>query len=260
MFQSRKQEVEAKVATLIKKAEELFDTKLPPIELRFDVRGRVAGWAGSKWGSYFMRFNVDMMMNSSWDHLLNDTVPHELAHIVCFVNPRLGRNHDQGWKRVCRMLGGNGQRCHNEQVEYANGKTFYYTTSTGHVVTLSSQIHRKVQQGRSYMFRHGKGRVCKESPWSTKKDAVPTVIKVTPPAANPTFGRLATVIPKPVSPDGSKVVTGSTMSKADQVRAQIRASKAAGFGEEHVITWAQINLNMTRTLARAYVQNNWFGA
>ena len=172
MLQERTQQVRAKIAELTLQANRLYGITLPAIDIRFDLRGRCAGQAGWRGTNYFMRFNTDMMVNAAWDHLINDTVPHELAHVVCFFAPRLGKNHNPGWARVCRQLGGSGQRCHKEEVTYANGKTFYYTSSTGQTITLSIQRHRKIQQGTAYRFKYGKGTVDRTCPYTTQPPAV----------------------------------------------------------------------------------------
>jgi hypothetical protein len=42
--------------------------------------------------------------------VLDDVIPHELAHIVCDFRPQHGHshNHDAGWAKVCKRLGGTG--------------------------------------------------------------------------------------------------------------------------------------------------------
>jgi len=246
MLQERTQQVRSKVAELITRANQIYRITLPTIDIRFDLRGRAAGIAGRDFRGYYMRFNTDMMQNSSWDHLINDTVPHELAHIVCFFNPQLGRNHNPGWSRVCRQLGGSGQRCHKEQVTYANGNTYYYTTSTGHTVALSVVRHRKVQKGGSYRFRDGKGTVDRTSPYTTRR-----------PAENQPRMQMAAQTPSERPAVSTAENTG--VSKADQVRIKIRELKAqvGSEGYERTIQWAVDNLGMTRSLATSYVKNNW---
>ena len=240
MFTERAEQVRSKVAELVKQANQKFNIDLPEIQIRFDLRGGAAGMAGGRFGQFYMRFNRDMMLNQGWDHLINDTVPHELAHIVCFVNPRLGRNHDLGWKRVCRALGGTGKRCHSEEVVYANGRTYYYTTTQGHVIAISQQRHGKIQRGKSYTLR-GKGAINRQCQYSTSKPTETVQIKKV--IAAPVAGPVATV--------------DSTSSKADQVRAKIRECRSVGQDQEVVVQWAQLVLQMNRTLARVYVRNNW---
>lgn len=160
MFLERKLQVEARCKEIIALAESKFGQALPHIDIRFDMRGRCAGQAISRpsrgnEGYYAVRFNVDMMLNDSWDHLYNNTIPHEIAHIVCFYL-KLDRGHGRNWKRVCIQLGGNGERCHNEEINYSKGRTWYYVTKSGEVVALSDTRHRRVQsQGYRYQFKLG---------------------------------------------------------------------------------------------------------
>lgn len=146
------------------KAKELYPhLNFDAVGIRFDLRGRCAGMAHRRGGHYFMRFNADMLTREAFDHVLQDTVPHEIAHIVCFMDPRLGRNHDYGWASVCRRLGGTGARTHDEEVVYGKGLTYEYTTTRGHAVRVSQQIHSRIQQrGATYTYKHGKGAINKD--------------------------------------------------------------------------------------------------
>jgi predicted SprT family Zn-dependent metalloprotease len=156
MLAERKQQVLSKVNALIARAQQLYGESCVPhnFTTRFDLRGRTAGQACRANGQYWMRFNVDMMQNESWDHIYHSTIPHELAHIIC-MHRGWDRGHGAMWRRVCLALGGTAERCHSEQVKYAKGKTYYYTTSTGKVVALSVIRHRKIQMGTSYTLRSG---------------------------------------------------------------------------------------------------------
>lgn len=245
--------VRAKVATIVEKANQLFGITLPSIQIRFDLRGRTAGQAGSRFGQYMMRFNRDMLCNEAWDHMINNTVPHEIAHIVCFFKPSLGRNHDQGWKRVCRMLGGNGNRCFSDvdvkaPTVYAKGRTFSYIASTGTVHNVSEKLHKNIQMGRTYTLKACKGKLSKACSYEIYNPAKPLVSKpversIAPPAAPR--------MPTPLAP----VVGGS--SKADRVRSRIYNAKRNNEGQHVVVEWAMAMLDMKRALATAYVSNNW---
>lgn len=145
----------------------LYGLDLTPVRISFDLRGRAAGKAGGKRyadpdvSNYFMKFNRDMLTREAFDYMLNETVPHEIAHIVCFAKPELGKNHDHGWARVCRALGGTGARTHKEDVVYGKGTTYEYTTDRGVTVRLSERRHRYVQAGGTLNYRSGKGTVTK---------------------------------------------------------------------------------------------------
>lgn len=103
---------------------------------------------------YEVRFNAANVENSVED-MLNDVCAHEVAHIVCFINPKLGNDHDAGWQRVCKKLGGNGKAFHNSAVVYGTGKTYEFTTTTGFKVRLSEARFKKVMTGTVYTIGGG---------------------------------------------------------------------------------------------------------
>ena len=247
MLKQRIDMVKTRVTELIAKANKLYGITLPQIDVRFDLRGTSAGQARQRGGHYAIRFNTQLMQNDGWDHMINDTVPHELAHIICFFDRKLGRNHDAGWKRVCLALGGNGERCHDEEVSYAHG-TFYYTTNTGNVIAVSKQRHTKIQRGRVYRWRDGSV-INKDTQYSLKKPTAPQAAPVVQPAVKPT------TVPVVQAPPAS-----AGLSKADQVRAKIRECRRDRQGRQVAIDWAIMVLGMNKTLARTYVENNWLKA
>jgi predicted SprT family Zn-dependent metalloprotease len=160
------EQVRAKCIEVVAKAKELYGLDLSGVRVSFDLRGRAAGRAsgrgyGQPGSAYLVKFNRDMLGREAFDHVLNETVPHEYAHVVCFMNPMLGKNHDYGWARVCRALGGSGATRHKEEVVYGKGRTFEYTTDRGHKVRLSDKRHAYVQQGGVLVYKHGKGKVTK---------------------------------------------------------------------------------------------------
>ncbi len=227
MLQERIQLVQAKIQTLILQWQAQTGQTLPDIQVKFDLRGRVAGWAGSRGGRYFMRFNTDMMQNAAWPHVINNTVPHELAHVICFVQGT-DSGHGRVWVRTCRALGGNGERCHSEAVTYAKGQTYVYTTSTGRTIHLSSIKHRKIQQGASYTGRHGLGRIDRSCAYHVLGQTV------TP-----------APVPRAVPATPALAVTGS---RAAQVRAWIRQ----GLLQDQVYDLCRSQLGQTDAQARQY--------
>jgi predicted SprT family Zn-dependent metalloprotease len=227
MLQERISQVQARIRTLKTQWQAQTGQKLPDIQVRFDLRGRVAGWAGHRGGRYFMRFNTDMMQNAGWLHVLNNTVPHELAHVICFVQGT-DSGHGGVWARTCRALGGNGERCHSEQVTYAKGRTYVYTTSTGRTIHLSSIKHGKIQQGATYTGRNGLGRIDRSCAYSVLGQTV-----------TPTASRTATVQTPRVAATGSR---------AAQVREWIRQ----GLLQDQVRDLCMSQLGQTEAQARQY--------
>lgn len=248
-MQEKMKQVEAKVAECIKLAEKTFGIKMPKVDVRFDLRGRAAGIAGcmNRFGSnptYYLRFNREHMAlgGKSWDHIINDTVPHEVAHTVCQAHFRLGKNHNSGWKAVCFALGGNGQRCYSDAdapEAIAKAKPYVYITTAGREVRVSPTVHKKIQRGASYRYRGGLGTV--SSACEYKHSTTPTVSKPVEKATKPAT---KTVTKKTVSNNGSK---------ADQIRAKIKL----GWSFDEVVDFGVNELGMKRTLAKTYTTNNW---
>ena len=138
-----------RVRELREKAAKVFQVKVPEVHVSFDLKGTCMAKAYRRGSDYMIRFNA-AFFETAWEHVLYDTVPHEMAHIVCFAHPSLGKNHDSGWKSVCVRLGGTGHRCHNEQVVFAKGKTYKYITTTGAEVRISQVVHKRILSGRVY--------------------------------------------------------------------------------------------------------------
>jgi predicted SprT family Zn-dependent metalloprotease len=151
-----------KTNELIKVANNTFNIELPEVEIKFDLKGRSAGQAIRYGDKYTIRYNKDLIHNKSLLNMINDTVPHELAHIVLMFT-KWGKGHDNVWKRVCVKLGGNGERCHNEEVQSCRKtKKFEYKTQFGPSIIVSSTIHKRIQAGRIYSARNS-GRLIQNS-------------------------------------------------------------------------------------------------
>lgn len=132
-------------------------------DVRLDLRGKAAGMAGykSRFGErhYFLRFNVEAM-RLDWDGFVNDTIPHEIAHIICFMCPEMGKNHDAGWQNVCIALGGSGKLYHSLKLTPGRRtKKFMYVASCGTEIVLSTIRHNKVQRGTTFTLKSTRGRI-----------------------------------------------------------------------------------------------------
>jgi len=163
-MQAEALQIKARCGEMVEKIKTLYGMDLSQVRISFDLRGRSAGKAGGRGyrlpgSSYYVKFNRDMLTREAFEHVINDTVPHEYAHVVCYMGPSKGKNHDYGWARVCRALGGSGARTHSEEVVYGKGLTYEYTTDRGHKVRLSEKRHRYVQGGGRLSYKRGLGAV-----------------------------------------------------------------------------------------------------
>jgi predicted SprT family Zn-dependent metalloprotease len=269
LLTARKAEVVAKVNELVAKGNALFGVILPPLPVHFDLKGRAAGMACSRGGRLHLRFNVDMMTRDAWEHVINNTVPHEVAHSFCQFNPRLGANHDRGWQRVCALLGGNSTRCHSEAVVYGKGNTYEYTTSNGNTVRMGDKYHKHVQSGRPLTYKKGKGTVTRDCAYVIvgvrgQSLATPVVPRTAPAAQVAPTPRQAIVaeartthfIGAPVAPAVRQENVFAGLSKAAMARAIMLSGHTAGRTYEEIITAIMHATGHDRQLARATFKAN----
>lgn len=253
-MQERIEQIKAKVAECVAAAEQRFGITMPSIAIRFDLRGRAAGQAGKRYGQHYLRFNREHIAlgGQTWDHLLNDTVPHEVAHVVCYAFPQYGRAHDSGWKRVCLALGGNGKRCYSAEdapEAAAAARPYIYITTLGHEVRVTKVVHSKIQRGATYTAK-GKGQLTAQCQYNYMAAPVadkPLVLsnkKVEVPIAKPKTA----YVERPAN-NGS--------NKATAIRLRIALAKARGEMKHDVVLYGVQALGMTKALASAYVKNNW---
>ena len=261
-----------KCKAVFEKAKELYGVDMSKVAIRFDLKGRVGGMACARGTilarTYHMRFNYDMVLRET-DEMVDVVVPHEIAHIVCFLKPELGRNHDYGWARVCRALGGTGDRTHDMDVVYGKGTTYEYTTDRGHKVRLNDRRHQHVQSGRTLSYRKGLGTVNQQCAYSivgaggrsfaapiVKKVAVTKEVEPATIIGVPYPAPVVVPVQRPapfVSTVGSSIVG---TSKAAISRNIMLTGHRAGHSYEQIITAMMAANGYTRQLARAtYLAN-----
>lgn len=130
------------------------------VDIDCDFVSTSAGRASKRRGGrYLLQFNREAILKH-WDDMVNDTIPHEIAHIIGYAKPEYGiKRHNKRWKYVCIMLGGTGKRCHDKCL--SPGRTIRkhsYDVPDYGVVMLSTIRHNRLQRGE--MEYHVK---CKQS-------------------------------------------------------------------------------------------------
>jgi predicted SprT family Zn-dependent metalloprotease len=139
------------------------------VETRFDLRGLAAGTAQTtredNIGTYrrILRFNLEACTSGEDSHGYRNTVPHEIAHLVVqwrwLSRDLLGfrhkpQAHGSEWRSVCIALGGNGERCHSEQLTRTRPKIVHiYRVPVAGEVKVSTVVHNKIQRGCFYRFK-----------------------------------------------------------------------------------------------------------
>lgn len=135
------------VRITLRAAGRVYSLDMSKVDIRLDIRGATtAGQAVlTNDGQYILRFHPDAVANH-YDRMVNEVIPHEVAHIVCMMRPELGCNHDYGWKQVCKTLGGTSERCHDMQLgKKRKMRKFLYKVGEETVV-LSAVRHNRLQR------------------------------------------------------------------------------------------------------------------
>ena len=237
---NRFQQMTHKVQDLFNRARMLYGLDLTKTEVNFRLRGRIAGKAVcrhclvTETKTYRVMFNKKLIQGQYFDDMLVNTTAHEVAHIVCMMDPRLGKDHDEGWRRVCIALGGDGSERHTYEVEYAGGN-YIYTTSLGYDVVISSNRHSRIQKGKIYKVK-GKGMLNRACAWRKQSSPTPTA-QITPKSAVPAQRERA----------------GSYVS---QIREWIRNQRPRGVTQQELILRA-VGMGMRPSSARAAVVGCW---
>jgi len=261
--QAREQAMRDRTQQVLDLAERLYGVKIQPT-IRFDLRGRVAGYASCKYCAitqqkqFGLRFNCELIQGDHFEDMMNNTIPHEIGHLICYARPELGRKHDAGWQAVCLALGGDGKRTHNYDV-VVKGR-WDYLTDLGNKVSVTKRYHAAVQAGLTLRFKRGLGVITKASPHApsgqlkvTAKPEGTMVVRTQPPASKPAAK------PTMVTKVGKTVEVSKTgeLTWAEKVRQLIRAHKPQGVNVDTVIHLAIQNLGMTRERARSCVKAHW---
>lgn len=97
----------------VKKASDLYSITIDPIDVFFDLRGRTSGMFCTRGKRRWIRYNP-WIFAKHFDDSLAITVPHEVAHYVCFLlherkhwfnGKQKLKPHGVEWKAVMQQFG-----------------------------------------------------------------------------------------------------------------------------------------------------------
>jgi len=143
----------------IRRAREIFEVsarRLPVPDVRFDLRGRAAGQAvfARRSRQVHIRINTALLASHPQE-MLDDTVPHEVAHVVIFkLYGRRAKPHGKEWKALMRAFGVEPKPCHTLPAEPTRQlRRFRYECACEEPALLTSIRHKRAQQGTDYVCR-----------------------------------------------------------------------------------------------------------
>lgn len=139
-----------------RKAERFFNCNFKRPQVQFDLKGYNAGTATPQ--KNLLRFNAELFVNNQ-QHFLQQTVPHEVAHLVAYQLYGLAiKPHGKEWQQIMRQVYQlPAERCHHYQV--ARKQTTYYRyqcpCDAEHLLTI--RRHNSIKKGVKYICKKCKG-------------------------------------------------------------------------------------------------------
>jgi predicted SprT family Zn-dependent metalloprotease len=148
----------------IERAESIYDIDLGRVTVTFDLRGENAAMAmqvphPNVQYVYKLRFNKEAIA-LDWNQMVNSTIPHEVAHLVAFADPKLmAENHNSRWRRIAITLGDTlrGETFHRMALRPARRtRKFLYENQNGATVQLTPNMHRQLQAGECDLVEYAR--------------------------------------------------------------------------------------------------------
>lgn len=129
---------------------------LPVPDVFFDLRGRAAGQTvfARRTRRCHIRLNARLLAEHP-RQMLEETVPHEVAHVVVFrIYGRSVRPHGPEWRALMQAFGVEATACHTLPAEPSRRlKRYRYVCACDEPAWLTSIRHKRAQAGTRYMCR-----------------------------------------------------------------------------------------------------------
>lgn len=134
----------------------LTDEELPIV---FVFSGQVAGMAKRRKNVFNLEFNVEAILKDR-DEMINNTIPHEMAHIVDMYLYGGRSSHGHRWQAIIHALGGSPERTHTIPLTKARrSRRYLYEASCGTTVEVGPRHHKSVQTGGKLLLKKTGGKI-----------------------------------------------------------------------------------------------------
>ncbi len=164
-FHPRKAELMEMVEVIWEVATETFEgfnLKLSDVPVVLTDANRSAGCLKTRRRSGELEYNLEYntkVMDMDWEEM-EDTIPHEIAHLVDRIVSGGKSNHGPRWQRIAKILGCTAKRTHSVPIAASRRQRRYtYVATCGTEIELTTQMHNKVQRGQSRTLRGTRGRI-----------------------------------------------------------------------------------------------------
>ena len=149
-----------RVQEVLDLANKEYNLNLNPI-VKLDLKGKCTGRV-TMYGSFKMtkiQLNIGALdVEGGYDHLMNNTIPHEVAHLVNYHLHPKERGHGKYWKSVAKRLGiSNPSRCHSLDLKPARKvREWLYVLDCGTEIVLKTGRHNYLMSGGNYIYNKTK--------------------------------------------------------------------------------------------------------
>ena len=149
LFEELKLKVESKILETLILAQEIYNREFEIPAIGYRDIGRVAGLAWLRENR--VEFSKTLLLENA-DKFIARTVPHEIAHLICFKLYPGASGHGREWKSIMSRLGLEPSRCHSydtSSVSNTRPRPFVYVCRcVGHEFKLTRNIHNKILLGQ----------------------------------------------------------------------------------------------------------------
>ena len=140
----------------LRQAERFYRRRFELSEIRFDVRGKTAGYFKQLTNGLSLINYNNAILQANGHSFISRTVPHEVAHLVAHqMHGSVIRPHGKEWKAVMQLFNADAARCHEYDVSQVRTRQYkrfeYYCGCQTHYLT--SIRHNRVLSGQGYLCR-----------------------------------------------------------------------------------------------------------
>lgn len=153
--ETQQQYVRQQTEACISLARNHFQKDFPGIEIRFDLKGGMAGMYRVQQGEKLIRYNP-WIFAKYFDDNLKSTVPHEVAHYISdyLYGIRNIRPHGREWKSIMQLFNADPSRTHQfnmQGIPVRRQQRYSYQCRCRHY-DLTTTRHKLIQSGQRKYF------------------------------------------------------------------------------------------------------------
>ncbi len=155
--------IQLRVNEVLDLARKKFGVKLQVKPTSYKLKGRAAAQAMCQYHTGSKRWVFELRINREAYHMrpeemLQSTIPHEIAHMVCHENGT-DKGHGAIWQRTDIALGGDGSRTHDMKLTpIRKRKQFVYVNEDGDEVVFRQGRHSNLQLGKHLYYQTKSGK------------------------------------------------------------------------------------------------------